>query len=162
MYKHPLFISWTTVLVVIAILHISALELSLYWVFWWFDILVHFLGGLFVVLFALWFFFESKYVRLSKSIKHVVIVSGGSIILVGGGWEIFELLAGVPIEENFVLDTAIDLSMDVLGAIISGFVFIKIYLKEPTKINEEENNKESRDNEELERINKAYEREPRQ
>jgi len=159
MHKHPLFISWTLILVTIATLHIFALKFSLYWVFWWFDIPVHFLGGVFVALFALWFFFESGYVQLSRSIKHVALVAGGSIILVGISWEIFELFAGVPIEENFVLDTAIDLTMDALGAIVSGFIFVKIYLKESVEsgvIVEEQSDTQRRDSEELDRINKAY------
>jgi hypothetical protein len=96
----------------------------------WFDIMMHFLGGLFVALSALWFFFESGYIHLHKSIKNVVLVAVGSIILIGVSWEVFELLAGVPIENNFALDTTIDAIMDGLGAALAAFIFIKIYIKD--------------------------------
>jgi len=128
MHTHPLFISWSLLLVVVAALHIFALEFSLYWLYSWFDIMVHFLGGVFVGLSALWFFFQSGYTMTRQSIQNVILVAGGSIIFIGVGWEIFEVLAGIPIEENFVLDTIIDLIMDALGTFIAGFIFVKVYL----------------------------------
>lgn len=138
MYTHPLFISWTLLLVTIATLHILALKFSLYWMYPWFDIMIHFLGGLFVALSVLWFLFESKYIRLNKSVRNTIFVAGSSIILVGVGWEIFEIFAGIPIEEDFILDTTIDLTMGVLGAIVAGFIFIKIYLTRNGKEHEEQ------------------------
>lgn len=120
---------WTFVLVVIATLHILALEFSLYWLYPWFDIMVHFLGGLFTALFALWLFFESGYVRINNNVQNALLVAGVSILVIGIGWEIFELVAGVPIEDNFVLDTTIDLIMDVLGAGVAVFIFIHMYIK---------------------------------
>ena len=128
MYKPPLFISWTLLLVFIAALHIVALEFFLYWIYPWFDIMMHLLAGLFVSLCALWFFFESGYIHINKNIRNVIFVVGVSITFVGVGWEIFEVLAGVPIEKDFVLDTAIDLLMDVLGAFIAVCIFTKMYI----------------------------------
>lgn len=95
--------------------------------------MMHFLGGLFVALSALWFFFESGYTHLTKNIKNAILVAVSSIILVGVSWEVFEILAGVPIEDNFVLDTTIDAVMDVLGATLAVFIFIKVYIKDNTE-----------------------------
>ncbi len=128
MYKHPLFISWAILLVCIVALHIVALQFFLYWMYSWFDIMMHFLGGLFVSLMTLWFFFESGYVNIYRSIQNVVIIAGGSIVFIGIGWEILEVLAGIPIEENFISDTVTDLIMDVIGASIAIFIFIKLFL----------------------------------
>ena len=141
MYANPLFISWTILLTMIAILHVTALEFFLYWLYPWFDIMMHFLGGLFVGLSALWFFFQSGYVRINQSIWNIIIVSVSSIILIGVGWEIFEVMAGVPIIGNYILDTATDLVMDVIGVTVATFVFTKIYAKMNQDIREIINNK---------------------
>jgi hypothetical protein len=139
MHKHPLFISWALLLVVVASLHILALEFFLYWLYPLFDVFMHFLGGVFIGLSSLWLFFESGYIKLNKSSKNVIIVVGVSIFFVGIGWEIFEIFAGIPIEENFKLDTAVDLIMDVLGAFIAYFIFIRVYLsKYLEELNEQE------------------------
>ena len=112
----------------IALLHTAATELFLYWLYPWFDTLVHFLGGLFIGLSALWLFFESRYIALKRSALRAFVVTLGAIIVVGIGWEIFELVAGIPIEDNFVADTITDLSMDVLGAMLGYLAFKKLYL----------------------------------
>jgi len=89
--------------------------------------MMHFLGGLFVGLSTLWFFFTSEYVQLNQRVRNVILVAGVSIVLIGIGWEIFEILAGVPREDNFIIDTVVDLTMDVLGAAVATGIFIKLY-----------------------------------
>ena len=128
MYRHPLFIFIFALMSLIALLHTAATELFLYWLYPWFDTLVHFLGGLFIGLSALWLFFESRYFALERSALRAFLVTLGAIIVVGVGWEIFELVAGIPIEDNFVADTITDLSMDVLGAMLGYLAFKKLYL----------------------------------
>lgn len=109
------------------VLHFIALEFFLYWIYSWFDIMMHFLGGLIVVLSAFWFFFQSGYVHLNQNIHNIIFVAVSSIVFVSIGWEIFEIIVGVPIIGDFVFDTITDLIMDVIGAIVATFVFIKIY-----------------------------------
>ncbi|MEX0652090.1 MAG: hypothetical protein WD509_01710 [Candidatus Paceibacterota bacterium] len=127
MYKNTLFISWVALLFLIAVLHISALQFSLYWVYSWFDIMMHFLGGVFVGLSALWFFFQSGHIKRTQTLQNVILVIAGAIIAVGVGWEVFEVLAGIPMEANFVADTILDLVMDGIGATTASIVFIKLY-----------------------------------
>ncbi|MBI2618129.1 hypothetical protein HYW58_01620 [Candidatus Kaiserbacteria bacterium] len=129
MYRHPLFITWFSLLVLIALLHAAALEFFFYWTYDWLDILVHFLGGMFISLSALWFFFESGYVNLKKSVRNVFLASIGAIIIIGIGWEIFEVLAGIPMEDNYALDTAIDMVMDILGALVASYAYLRVYTK---------------------------------
>lgn len=128
MYRHPLFIVWFSLLVGIALLHSAALEFFFYWTYSWFDILMHFLGGLFIGLSALWFFFESGYVTAKKHTRAVFIIAGSATLLIGVSWEIFEVVAGVPIEDNYALDTAIDLFMDMLGSLVAAYAYARMYL----------------------------------
>ena len=58
----------------------------------------------------------------------MIIVAGVSIFFVGIGWELFEVFAGIPIEENFKFDTTMDLFMDLLGASVAILIFIRVYL----------------------------------
>ncbi len=128
MYRNPLFILWSSVLLLVAVLHIIAIEFYLYWFYSWFDSMMHFLGGLFVGLSALWFFFTSGYTQLSLRVRNIVLVAGFSIILIGIGWEIFEILAGIPREDNFITDTITDLTMDALGTSIAVIIFTKLFM----------------------------------
>lgn len=129
MLRHPLFIFLFSLLIVIATLHFVALEFFLYRSYPWFDIMMHFLGGIFISLSALWFFFESEFVLFKKTYTRVFLTAIVSIVVIGVGWEIFEVVAGIPIEENFILDTTVDLGVDVLGMLIGYLVFIKLYMK---------------------------------
>ncbi|HEY4508106.1 MAG TPA: hypothetical protein VJJ55_00430, partial [Candidatus Paceibacterota bacterium] len=46
---------------VIALMQSAAIVFSLYWTLWWYDILLHFLGGIFIGLLVLWVRFLSGY-----------------------------------------------------------------------------------------------------
>jgi uncharacterized membrane protein YjdF len=93
-----------------------------YWYFsiWYFDMIMHFLSGLWVGLFFTWFFgdkVESKIV-----IKTVLFV-----LLVGVLWEVFEFftknyMGGDPFD---TFDTLSDVFFDLLGAIVAVFYFLK-------------------------------------
>jgi glycopeptide antibiotics resistance protein len=52
-----------------------------------------------------------------------------AIILVGIGWEIFELSTGIPREENFVFDTTLDLIMDLIGACVGWWYTKNLFRK---------------------------------
>lgn len=111
--------------VLIAVLHSAAIEHHLYWKFWWFDMVVHFLGGVIVSLGALWFLFLSRYVPApSVGRNGMFAIALLAIVVIGISWEVFEVLSGIPIEENFVFDTCIDLMMDLLGACV-GYVYFR-------------------------------------
>lgn len=111
--------------VLTAVLHITANALSLYWRLRWFDIPMHFLGGVFIAFLLIWFFYWSGYTRLKTPSPRAFFVSiiGGTII-VGIGWEVFEYLLGVSWRpEGYWFDTIKDMSMDVIGAVIATFIF---------------------------------------
>jgi hypothetical protein len=107
-------------MVLLAVLHFSALTFFLYWRFPWFDLITHFLGGAVIGLGALWLVqvYEihtglplSNHVRLAV----VVICALG----IGGAWEVFELTFKLFDPDNYAFDTSIDLVMDTLGAVMA-------------------------------------------
>lgn len=103
-----------TALILLAVVHIVALELYLYWKFPWFDVPMHLLGGVAVALgySILCTRFSPRFQTLSWYII--------SVLFIGIGWECFEYVAGISLvrEESFLLDTALDLCMDTLGGIL--------------------------------------------
>ncbi len=103
-----------------------ALQYYLYWVYWWYDIVMHFLGGLLVASIVIWaltrFGFLPKMVRYDSFMWTILFV-----LLVGVGWEVFEYVNGFFIGEvNVVADTALDLIMDTTGGIVGWFILAPI------------------------------------
>lgn len=103
---------------ILAVLHIIANQLFLYWHLPWLDIPMHLFGGAVVALGVYTMrdlrFIAPRVVQLWSVVAIVLVVA---II-----WEVFELLAGVPIRDDFVLDTSIDLVMGLAGAFIGYFI----------------------------------------
>jgi hypothetical protein len=100
----------------LAVVHISATKFFLYWKYLWFDIPMHFLGGVCVALglSALPFFRIHVFERFRTPLIYASVT-----LLVGILWEIFEVTSGIMvIDETFVPDTVLDLVMDVLGGLV--------------------------------------------
>ncbi len=112
-----LFFIQVFVLIVLTALHISALNLSLYWLFPWLDTGVHFLGGVWVMLVAHYVFIRTS-IAITPTRMFVLLAC------VAFGWELFELWGGIPREANFAFDTTIDLIMDAFGG-ICGYLLAK-------------------------------------
>lgn len=106
------------VMVLLAVLHFSALTFFLYWRFPWFDLLTHFLGGAVIGCGALWLIhmYEAhKGISLSNNAQLVFVIA--CALGIGGAWEIFELTFKLFDPDNYAFDTSIDLVMDTLGAL---------------------------------------------
>lgn len=104
-------------IMIIAVLHIASITFYLYWTFWWFDIVVHFLGGLWAGLALYWLFYLSGYTKTLGDRYFAAIILLGTLA-VGAGWEIFEYALKLTFtsRQNYILDTEIDMIMDMLGA----------------------------------------------
>ena len=125
------FIFTFILILIIAILHELALNFFLYWKFWWFDILMHFLGGLWIGLISLWFYFLSGYVKYTKKrITFIFVLSSVSVLVVGIAWELFELLVEFDFSSEYLFDTISDLILDILGALTASIILINIDRKE--------------------------------
>ncbi len=110
----------------LAAFHLTATALYLYWSYLWLDLVAHFLGGFFLTLVGaalLMRFVSTTIPRIRFFITLILFVSTASVL-----WEVFEHLAGVPVEANFLLDTALDLLLDFLGA-MSAYAYAVVSLK---------------------------------
>lgn len=118
MTYRTLFIAQALLLLVILIIHAVSLELFLYWHYPLLNRAIHFLGGLWVALACAWLL-----LRTSRNPTFVLIML--TTIGIGVAWEIFEVAIGMTSEENYVLDTTLDLIMDTSGGLLGYFLIPK-------------------------------------
>lgn len=90
----------------LTILHLFALYEYLYWRLEWFDVFMHYLGGLAIGVFLIGFF---------EKFRPLFFLGLFSLLMVS--WEVFEYIFGIPREANYFFDTALDFLMDALGAL---------------------------------------------
>lgn len=111
--------------VVIAFLNYIALTFNLFWIFKWFDIPLHFLGGAFISFLTSYFILVLK---KDLSYTRFLLINIVSVFVFGLLWEIFELLIGSTSINDLVYfsDTGMDFIADFLGAILSS---VLIYFK---------------------------------
>src|SRR3989344_2106281 len=91
----------------IALLHIVAMRFNLYFTLWWFDLVLHFLGGLWCSLFVLFYasvFWDGVWEKRGWCRMFLVGVSASFIV--GVIWELYEYFFGFifTTKSNYVLD----------------------------------------------------------
>lgn len=100
-------------------LNYVALTFYLYWSLWWYDSMMHFLGGLTLGVLAVWFWNVEKH-----SLRAFLLIFI-TVMLLGGVWEVFEYvfdIAGTARGTlNYWKDTIHDMVMDGLGAVLAYF-----------------------------------------
>lgn len=123
MTQKQLLIRLSVLLYVITILHLLALYFFWYWSIWWYDIPMHFLGGLWVGGMA---FLLYQYIPALARVRTRYRFSGYvlplvAVLAIGGLWEVFEfsLDTFITLEQNDVLDTISDIGMDTAGALLA-------------------------------------------
>ena len=130
MLRRPLFKEFFIFLIVIGSLNYLADQFNWYWSFIPFDSFMHFLGGLWVVLFFMWFYFYSGlFAPRKRNLSQFLIVAILGLIFVAVTWEIYELILGEASfnRAGYAWDTTMDLMMDMLGGLAACFY---AYLKE--------------------------------
>jgi len=87
-----------SIIVLVAFLgfHIAGSYLNLYWIYRWFDMPVHFLGGLWLSLMVLWVMIAFGQIKSItdykiKSLAVVLIVTGAAAFF----WEAYEIYMGM-------------------------------------------------------------------
>ena len=110
-------------LVVLAILNYAAIIFYLFWTVWWFDFLMHFLGGLIGGYFSVWLLIDSGSVfreppTRKTSLMLVLILVWIFLI----GWEGVEYFYKLPQPDaSYPIDTAIDILVGTLGTLVAYF-----------------------------------------
>lgn len=127
--KNRLFLSELIIFSAItAALHYLALTFSLYWSIEWYDIMMHFLGGVTMAFLAVFVLFTSEYIKGMAGLRsHILVVFLALVsftLIVGLIWELWEIFVGFSDILEDRGDTILDLIMDTLGA-ITVFVYVK-------------------------------------
>jgi len=100
----------------IAILYPLAFAYLLFWNLWWYDLLLHFLGGAFVVTVARWSLASAPQSVLRLSRLRPLLFYIAITVFIGVLWEFFEFAADLTyIRSGYWVDTYTDLIMDMLG-----------------------------------------------
>lgn len=100
---------------------------SFYWysLVWYFDMMMHFLGGLWLGWFFIYVFLPEEVVLSCRTIIKVLMMA----LLVGILWEFFEYFMNVISNTHFDIgDTVSDVILDLAGAAVSIFYFIKLIM----------------------------------
>lgn len=126
------------IIYLIFILDMLASHFFLYWRFWWFDIVMHFLGGFWVAFATYYLFYFSGYFKKITKKFSLFTLSLVTLILVGVLWEVFEYLTKVSLNQlNYILDTSLDLLMDVIGWLPAYLILFRIDKIKKNKVVEE-------------------------
>ncbi len=112
--NYSLAISFLVFSGIFAAVHYVAVIASLYWYHWWFDIMMHFWGGLLVALgvHTLSTFSRLHFLPNAKTVFTVLI-----IMMIG--WEAFELVAGLWDPETYLTDTLKDVLVGFGGGLLA-------------------------------------------
>lgn len=113
-------------LVIIGIMDYIGVKFYLFWPSGYYDIPMHFLGGLWISLVFLWIWSKFKNLILFKEIFNKIIII---VMIVGILWEIFEIIVGATSLSDGIFywkDTFGDLTMDFIGGFIGSFAGFRI------------------------------------
>ncbi len=106
-----------------ASVHNFAIAASLYWYYSWFDILMHFWGGVLIAL-GVQAACAFKFLPLKPTLTLTLLTLFGTMIL----WEIFERAVGLFDPATYLFDTSKDLIVGLVGGLV-GYTLIKYFKK---------------------------------
>lgn len=116
--------------VLLVTLHTVAIKHTLYWSYPWFDLLVHFTGGVALASLVLLFLINNKPVLVEKDSK-VYGITIIATLLLATAWEIFEYKAGITFaSNNYAADTFFDIIMTFIGSLAT-VRFTAMFSKNP-------------------------------
>ncbi len=116
-------------IMVFFILGINSVAMKLHWYssLWYFDMLMHFLGGVFVALLGIYLLLPNVTQFSNKEIFKILLF----VLIVGVGWEVFEILVDKNISQNpfNILDTSSDIFFDLSGGLLALLILKRRSLK---------------------------------
>ena len=126
MMVHRLVILFLLLSAIFAATHIFAMSASLYWYYWWFDIPMHFSGGILVGL-GVHAFSTFSRLRFRPNLTLMLLV----LAVATGLWEVFEGWAGLhdPDFSVFVLDTTKDVILGFAGGLLAHALLVRYTMK---------------------------------
>jgi hypothetical protein len=129
------FIPFFLVLLGVAVFHWIGTIRLYYWTITWYDIPMHFFGGVWVALAALWVPEMPLADRLRKGMFCLFPSTGSilaSVIAVGIAWEVYEVVFGIADVRmaGYAFDTALDLVMDTLGGLAVAMIWWRMGKRE--------------------------------
>ena len=110
------------------VLHYLGMKFHLYWIYRWYDIPLHLLGGFWLSLLGLWISVRFGHIDSIVGYKSkALIIAVISAFVIGIAWEIFELIAGLTSlnESGYLKDFSGDVFFTFLGGVIAYLYFIK-------------------------------------
>jgi hypothetical protein len=113
------------VLIVLFLLNHIGVFYHLYAVFWWWDVMTHFLGG--IVIGFLVGALLSRFKSVPVGTKFVL--AAGIAMVVFLGWEFYEIIVNkfIPLYRFDIIDTTHDVVNDSLGATVAYFWYKNFY-----------------------------------
>jgi hypothetical protein len=119
-FQKPFFKTFFITSILIAVLHYISLEYFLYWTVYWFDIMMHFLGGFLISIFSIFILYSySDFENLKKHKIFLITLIMGTTLSVGLGWELWEVFVGFTDTVKDLNDTIIDIIMDMIGSVFA-------------------------------------------
>jgi len=112
---HRRFYGTLIALILLFVLNVVANYLSLYWIYKWFDIPMHFIGG--AIVSCGWYVIVAWY---KKDLRFRWIQALIGSFVIGFAWEVIEYISHVAqLVPHYYLDSAKDLCMDMLGGLVA-------------------------------------------
>jgi predicted membrane protein len=119
-------------LFVFCIFSLNFIANKLYWYssIWWFDILMHFLGGFWLGLFFIWYLYKDLDKKELSKDNLIKLILG--VLFVGFGWEIYEIIVNDLWAKNTfdLFDTSSDMVFDITGGLLAYYIFKNISKKD--------------------------------
>lgn len=103
-----------------AAVHLFAIKASLYWYYWWFDIMMHFWGGILLAL-GVHAFCTFSRIHLKPTLKLVLL----TLLLVTVSWEVFERSVGLYDPITYIFDTGKDMVIGFSGGLLAHIILKK-------------------------------------
>jgi hypothetical protein len=112
----------------IGVINVVASYFHWYWSIWWFDMPVHFMGGVFVAMLTIYILYKRIGVSMAskQNLKVLLIILAGTFVF-GFLWEIFEFFVQGGLNGNLanVTDSVSDMCFDLAGGIFASIMYIQ-------------------------------------
>lgn len=106
---------------VFASVHSFAVSMSLYWYYWWFDIMMHFWGGMLIVL-GVYALCSLKHIPLKPSTMLIFVTLFSTMII----WEFFEWKVGLFSPTTYLFDTVKDMVVGFSGGLLAYILTVRL------------------------------------